>query len=84
MIATGRRAERLDALAAELGDKLLPFPLDVTDTAAVDALPGSLPAAWQEIDLLVNNGRPRPGYGPGSSRPKSRNGTRWWRPTSPA
>lgn len=55
VIATGRRAERLEALRAELGPSLLAFPLDVTDSAAVAALPGALPAAWQEIDVLVNN-----------------------------
>ena len=55
VIATARRAERLAALAAELGPNLLPFPLDVTDKEAVAALPGSLPAGWQDVDVLVNN-----------------------------
>ncbi len=55
VIATGRRADRLDSLRAELGGSLLPFPLDVTDATAVASLPGSLPAKWQEIDVLVNN-----------------------------
>jgi 3-hydroxy acid dehydrogenase/malonic semialdehyde reductase len=55
VIATGRRADRLEALHAELGEALLPFVLDVTDGAAVAALPGSLPAGWQEVDVLVNN-----------------------------
>ena len=55
VIAAGRRAERLDALKSELGDRLLPVVLDVTDTAAVAALPGSLPEAWREVDVLVNN-----------------------------
>ena len=59
VIATGRRAERLEAFATEAGGqkagKVLPFALDVTDAAAVAALPGSLPAAWREVDVLVNN-----------------------------
>ncbi|HEY0205863.1 MAG TPA: SDR family NAD(P)-dependent oxidoreductase [Acetobacteraceae bacterium] len=55
VIAAGRRAERLEALAKELGPALLPLPLDVTDTAAVAALPGSLPEGWREVDVLVNN-----------------------------
>ena len=55
VIATGRREERLQALAAALGDALLPFRLDVTDRAAVLALPGSLPDGWREVDVLVNN-----------------------------
>jgi 3-hydroxy acid dehydrogenase/malonic semialdehyde reductase len=55
VIATGRREERLRELAAELGDAILTLRLDVTDAPAVSALPESLPAAWQEIDVLVNN-----------------------------
>ncbi|HYZ62802.1 MAG TPA: SDR family NAD(P)-dependent oxidoreductase [Acetobacteraceae bacterium] len=55
VVATGRRAERLAALREELGERLLPFPLDVTDAGAVAALPGSLPPGWQEVDVLVNN-----------------------------
>jgi 3-hydroxy acid dehydrogenase/malonic semialdehyde reductase len=55
VIATGRRLDRLEALKAELGDALLPFQLDVSDTTAVAALPGSLPEGWREVDILVNN-----------------------------
>ncbi|TCO81311.1 3-hydroxy acid dehydrogenase/malonic semialdehyde reductase [Plasticicumulans lactativorans] len=55
VIAAARRAERLAALHDELGDALLPLPLDVTDAAAVAALPGSLPPGWREVDVLVNN-----------------------------
>ena len=59
VIATGRRAERLEAFAEEAGGrkagKVLPFALDVTDAAAVAALPGSLPEGWREVDVLVNN-----------------------------
>ena len=55
VIATGRREERLQGLAASLGGSLLPFRLDVTDRAAVLALPGSLPDGWREVDVLVNN-----------------------------
>lgn len=55
VIATGRRADRLNALQSDLGDALLPFVLDVTDTTAVAALPASLPAGWREVDVLVNN-----------------------------
>jgi 3-hydroxy acid dehydrogenase/malonic semialdehyde reductase len=64
VIATGRRQERLDALAAELGEGLLPFRLDVTDAAATGALPGSLPDGWQEVDILVNNAGLALGLGP--------------------
>jgi 3-hydroxy acid dehydrogenase/malonic semialdehyde reductase len=55
VIATARRADRLRSFADELGPAVLAFPLDVTDAAAVAALPGSLPAAWREVDVLVNN-----------------------------
>lgn len=55
VIATGRRTERLAGLAAELGENLLALPLDVTDSAAVAAFPSSLPEAWRQIDVLVNN-----------------------------
>jgi 3-hydroxy acid dehydrogenase/malonic semialdehyde reductase len=55
VIAAGRRAERLEALAAELGPNLLPLKLDVTDKAAITAALASLPAAWQEVDVLINN-----------------------------
>lgn len=55
VIATGRRAERLEALQQELGENLHPLPLDVTDKDAVATLLSSLPSAWQRIDVLVNN-----------------------------
>jgi 3-hydroxy acid dehydrogenase / malonic semialdehyde reductase len=55
VIATGRRVERLAALAGELGENLLPLQLDVTDKAAVAAFPASLPEAWRQIDVLINN-----------------------------
>ena len=55
VVAVGRRRDRLDALANELGAAILPFALDVTDAAAVGALPGSLPETWRDIDVLVNN-----------------------------
>ena len=55
VIAAGRRADRLQALHQELGDAVLPLTLDVTDAATAAALPGSLPAGWQEVDVLVNN-----------------------------
>ncbi|HTU54893.1 MAG TPA: SDR family NAD(P)-dependent oxidoreductase [Acetobacteraceae bacterium] len=55
VIAAARRRDRLAALREELGERLLPFPLDITDPAAVAALPAALPAGWQEVDVLVNN-----------------------------
>ena len=56
IIAAGRRADRLEALAAEIGaERVRPVVLDVTDGAAVKAAITGLPAAWAEIDVLVNN-----------------------------
>ena len=55
VIAAGRRRDRLDELKAALGDAVLPLQLDVTDSAAVAALPGSLPDGWRDVDVLVNN-----------------------------
>jgi len=55
VVATARRTDRLEALAAELGERLLPCAFDVADAAVVGALPGSLPEGWREVDLLVNN-----------------------------
>jgi 3-hydroxy acid dehydrogenase/malonic semialdehyde reductase len=55
VIATGRRLERLDSLAEELGDALLPRQLDVTDAEAVAVFVEGLPEGWREIDVLVNN-----------------------------
>jgi len=55
VIATGRRKERLDALAEELGTALYPLTLDMNEAAALRALPASLPAEWRDVDVLVNN-----------------------------
>ncbi|HTU71951.1 MAG TPA: SDR family NAD(P)-dependent oxidoreductase [Trebonia sp.] len=55
VIASARRAERLNDLAAELGDLVLPVTLDVRDGAAVGAMVKGLPAEFAEIDVLVNN-----------------------------
>jgi 3-hydroxy acid dehydrogenase/malonic semialdehyde reductase len=55
VIGAGRREERLAELHAEVGPSMLPLRLDVTDAAAVAALPGSLPSDWRDIDVLVNN-----------------------------
>ncbi len=64
VIAAGRRADRLHELATELGQSVLPQPLDITDAHAVAALPESLPAAWRDIDALINNAGLALGLGP--------------------
>ncbi|MFK4871811.1 SDR family NAD(P)-dependent oxidoreductase [Novosphingobium sp. ZW T3_23] len=56
VIGTGRRAERLDALKAELGaDTFHAAIFDVRDEAARDAAFAALPAEFAGIDCLVNN-----------------------------
>jgi serine 3-dehydrogenase len=55
VIGTGRRAERLDAMQAELGEKFRGAVFDITDEEAMCTALGGLPAAFQEIDVLVNN-----------------------------
>ncbi len=60
VVITGRRAEKLHALAAELGSAARPHALDVTDAAAVAALPGTV----GDIDVLVNNAGLALGLGP--------------------
>lgn len=56
VVATGRRADRLAALAADIGDgRVHPAAFDVRDDAARDAALDALPAPFDAIDLLVNN-----------------------------
>ena len=55
VIAAARRADRLAQLREELGEALLPVAMDVTDPASVAGGLAQLPAAWQPIDVLVNN-----------------------------
>jgi serine 3-dehydrogenase len=54
VIGTGRRAERLRALADELGDSFLPLEIDMRDHGAVESL-AKLSPPWGDIDLLLNN-----------------------------
>jgi serine 3-dehydrogenase len=54
VIGTGRRGDRLRALADELGEAFLPLEIDMRDIAALDRL-AQLQAPWGEIDLLLNN-----------------------------
>lgn len=55
VIATGRRRERLDELAAKYGDAVLPLTLDVSDRNAVGKAFATLPAPFTPVDVLVNN-----------------------------
>jgi serine 3-dehydrogenase len=56
VIATGRRAERLQKLVDELGrDKVHAAAFDMRDPAAIEAAVKALPGAFADVDLLINN-----------------------------
>lgn len=55
LILCGRRQEKLDELKAQLTTDVYTLTFDVRDNAAVTAAIGSLPEAWQAIDVLINN-----------------------------
>lgn len=58
LIITGRREDRLEALAAEirqLGADVLPLTFDVRDAAAVQSAIDGLQGKWRAITVLVNN-----------------------------
>jgi 3-oxoacyl-[acyl-carrier protein] reductase len=52
---TGRRAAELEALAAELGERVLVAPADLVDPAAPAALVEAVEAGLGGLDILVNN-----------------------------
>jgi 3-hydroxy acid dehydrogenase/malonic semialdehyde reductase len=55
VVMVDRDAERLQALAEELGAATHACVVDVTDDAAVDRLPERVPAEFGPVDVLVNN-----------------------------
>jgi NADP-dependent 3-hydroxy acid dehydrogenase YdfG len=57
LILSGRRADRLDALAEELSGQtdVTTLVLDVQDRAAVEAAVNSLPEKFNKLTALVNN-----------------------------
>jgi 3-hydroxy acid dehydrogenase / malonic semialdehyde reductase len=55
VVVSGRREDRLQALARELGDAALPLALDVTQKASVDNALALLPQSWRSVDVLINN-----------------------------
>ena len=55
VVACARRLDKLDPLRQEIGEHLYAQELDVTDAQSVNALPGILPEAFRDIDVLVNN-----------------------------
>lgn len=59
LILAARRLDRLEAIAADLGEKFACdihlVPLDVRDRAAVATAVSTLPKEWTAIDILINN-----------------------------
>lgn len=55
VIATGRNVVKLNHIKDEFRADLLPLVFDVRDREIAEASVASLPAEWQEIDVLVNN-----------------------------
>jgi NADP-dependent 3-hydroxy acid dehydrogenase YdfG len=55
VLVSARRADRLQALAAELGPAARAVELDVTSKASIQAALDGLPPEWQQIDVLINN-----------------------------
>jgi serine 3-dehydrogenase len=55
VVGTGRRRDRLDALAAELGDFFHPMMLDMREPGDFVPAMEALPERYRGIDLLLNN-----------------------------
>ena len=58
LIISGRRKERLEALALKLkteGTEVFILPFDIQDRTQVESAIDSLPHEWKGIDVLVNN-----------------------------
>ena len=55
VVATGTRAEALEKLSAELGERCVTFPCNLADRAAVDALIPEVEEKVGPIEVLVNN-----------------------------
>ena len=51
----GTREEKLNALATELGDRVMVFPANLSDLDAVDALGKKVEEEMEGVDILVNN-----------------------------
>jgi 3-oxoacyl-[acyl-carrier protein] reductase len=52
---SGTRREKLEGLAAELGERVSVAPCDLSDAASVDALPKAASEAMGGLDILVSN-----------------------------
>jgi len=55
IILNGRRQDRLESLQRELNTETLLMPVDVRNLKELEVFISSLPIAWKNIDVLVNN-----------------------------
>lgn len=55
VIATGRRADRLEKMKTEYGANLYTLELDIQNKENVGRAVDSLPTEWKNIDVLINN-----------------------------
>jgi serine 3-dehydrogenase (NADP+) len=55
VVGTGRRRERLNELAGELGEHFHPVQLDMRDSADIGLAIDELPESFSDVDLLINN-----------------------------
>jgi 3-oxoacyl-[acyl-carrier protein] reductase len=55
VVLSGTRAEALETLKAELGERSLVLPCNLSDPAAVDALYGQAEAATGDVHVVVSN-----------------------------
>jgi uncharacterized protein len=55
VVLAARRAELLERLAAELGERASVLPTDLARPAERESLPGRVAALGLEVDILVNN-----------------------------
>jgi 3-oxoacyl-[acyl-carrier protein] reductase len=55
VVLSGTRPEALEALKAELGERSLVLPCNLSDAAAVDALYGQAEAAAGDVHIVVSN-----------------------------
>ena len=55
VIATGRRAQRLQALTGRFGDRVHVAAFDIRDEAAMRRALDTLPEEFRDVDVLINN-----------------------------
>lgn len=55
VVIAARRGERLQALAAELGESCLAVTMDVTSKSSIEDALAMMPQSWRQVDVLVNN-----------------------------